>query len=164
MGRGKFYRTPAGRVRADLLAVSGVQYHGRSVEFRLLIRRELHATAYRARHDAWTAARLLDIYSAVAAPVTEAAARKAYIRSLHEQRAALSALLEPPPEREEMARHSRNDGAEGGLRPGNQRGDAGKAAYLGTLGGAGPFRSLEQLLAAMAGLNRTVEELRRDHA
>lgn len=132
-----------------------MQYHRRSVEFRLLVRRSQRETAYRTRQDAWTAARLLDIYSAVAAPLTDPAARKTYLRTLEERYNALIALLEPPPSGEDApSRGAANSGS----------GDADKVAYLDALSGVGPFRSLDHLLAAMRGLHKTVEELRGDHA
>lgn len=51
MGAGKFYNTPAGRVRTDQLCRSGVLYDRRSVEFRLLQVRYLHDLQARINSD-----------------------------------------------------------------------------------------------------------------
>lgn len=138
-----------------------MQYGVRSVEFRLLLERHVYEAAYQAHADAWNAARLLDILAVLAAPACDAAAYKTYEDKLRAQRRALLRLIDPIP-REDAGAINAGAPASCPAHPPGHPGDAGKAAYLATLGG--PYRSLDELMDAVHALNVTVEEVRRDHA
>ena len=153
MGCKKFYESPEGKVRANLLAASGMQYDRDSVEYRLLEMHTMRESSYRFHFDSWLADSIMHIFavSSVAAGIQEEARNKLLDYSGDRFR-KISDLVNPFKSFE-----PEQSGSEKGST--KKATDADRTRYLQALGRKGGYKSLPQLMRAVHALNKTIEDM-----
>lgn len=149
MGSKKFYETPAGKIRAELILNSGGKYDQASAEFRLAFLHYERRNEYNRRNDAQVVDLLMGIFFATGiSKLTDDSRQKTmeYAREERERIYNMMSLMGKRPETEKEKRE----------REANHL--AGQQAYAEALAGLGKFNSLDQLNAAITALNETIHE------
>ena len=95
MGHEKFYGTPEGKFVAWQLERSGALYGPETVEARFLRIHYFSRSAYEISFAQWQGQRLLDVFTAAAAPYSDEQRRKSYSKAVLSQLEDITALINP---------------------------------------------------------------------
>lgn len=95
MGNEKFYGTPEGKFVAWQLERSGVLYGPDTVEARYLMLHFFTKTAFDISFAYWQGQRLIDVFTAAAAPYSDDQNRRKYGKSVLDQLSEVVALIDP---------------------------------------------------------------------
>lgn len=147
MGYKKFYETPAGKVRAQLILNSGVQYGQASAEFRLGLLHYAAGNEYRRNYDTLMGHLLGNIFFAAGINKVTDESRDNNMKFIKERIKDIADLL---------ALTGKNAKSERDKRAREERRVSSEEAYAVTLAKSGTFNSLEQLQGAILALNEAI--------
>lgn len=151
MGRKKFYRTSVGRVRAELLLLSGEQFATESVEFRLCREHYQRKLSYELNAVELVLSRIGNLLLHIMLPRLEQVNAREVLASLRESEDRLAALMDPV--RFEMVRKKDEKAYNNTVEN--------KVAYLEELNVNGCFTSIDDIIKAVQTLNSRIENARK---